>query len=175
MIELAIWKTIVLIFIHVSTVIKPLILQIDASKTNRLQEERFTLDGSLLGNGLQQPRRYFAHTTGFFLEYWKILKLRSLLLFTLYLTGGKVMVIYKLQSHIKRAWATTCHTRFKVVARDRDAPEHAFGWRLALKHLCRVETSLFRLSFSLFKELGTLPLEEDLNFLPVLEEFQELH
>ena len=51
--ELAIWKIIVLIFIHVSTIIKPIMLQIDALKTNLLQEQRFILDGSLLSNGHQ--------------------------------------------------------------------------------------------------------------------------
>ena len=57
-IELAIWRITILIFIHVSTVIKPVILRTDASETNVLQEQRFILDGSLLGNGHQQPRRY---------------------------------------------------------------------------------------------------------------------
>ena len=56
-IELAISKIIVLIFIHASTVVGTLMLQIDASKTSLLQEPRFILDGSLLGNGHQQPRR----------------------------------------------------------------------------------------------------------------------
>ena len=83
-------------------------------------------------------------------EYWTVLQLSFLHLLTLYLSGGEMMVIYKLQSHIKRAWATTCHTSFKVVARDIDAREHAFSWKS-----------------------GTLPLAEDLRFLPVLEEFQE--
>ena len=54
-------------------------------------------------------------------EYWKVLQLSFLHHLTLYLTGGEMMVIYKLQSHIKRAWATTCHTSFRVVARDKDA------------------------------------------------------
>ena len=36
----------------------------------------------------------------------------------MYLTEGEMMVIYKLQSHIKRGWATTYHSRFRVVARD---------------------------------------------------------
>ena len=92
-----------------------------------------------------------------FLEYWTNLHLSFLCHLTLYLTGGEMMVIYKIQSHIKQAWATTSHTRFRVVARDKDAPEHAFNW------------------WYLFKELGTLPLAEDFNFLPVLEDFQELH
>ena len=155
--ELAMLNITILIFIHVSTVIKLVILQTDASETNLVQEQRFILDGSLLGNGLQQPRRYFAHTKRFVLEYWKVFQLRSLHLLTLYLTGGEMIVIYKLQSHIKRAWATTCHTRFKFVARDKDALEHAFS------------------RWYLFKELGTLPLAEDFNFLPVSEESQELH
>ena len=60
--------------------------------------------------------------------------------------GGEVMVIYKLQIHIKQAWATTYHTRFRVVARDKDAPEHAFKW------------------WGLFKELRTLPLAENFSF-----------
>ena len=59
---------------------------------------------------------------------------------------GEMMVIYKLQSHIKRAWATTYHTSFRAVARDKDSPEHAFSW-----------------------QSRTLPLAEDFNFLPVLE------
>ena len=120
-IELAIWKIIVLIFIHVSTVIKPAILHTDASEINILQEQRFILDGSLLGNGHQQPRRYSKHMSELVPEYWTILQLSFLHLLTLYLTGGEMMVIYKLQSHIKRAWATTCHTSFRVVARDKDA------------------------------------------------------
>ena len=152
MTELAIWKITVLIFIHVSTVIKPVILQTDASETNLLREQRFILDGSLLGNGHQQPRRYFKHMSELVPEYWTVLQLSFLHLLTLYLTGGEMMVIYKLQSHIKQAWATTCHTRFRVVARDKDAPEHAFSW-----------------------QSGTLPLAEDSSFLPVLEEFQEFH
>ena len=86
------------------------------------------------------------------LEYWTVLQLSFLHHLTLYLTGGEIMVIYKLQSHIKRASATTCHTSFRVVARDKDAREHAFSW-----------------------QSGTLPLAEDFSFLPVLEEFQELH
>ena len=61
-----------------------------------------------------------------------------------------MMVIYKLQSHIKRAWATTYHTSFRVVAKDKDAREHAFSG-----------------------QYETLPLAEDFSFLPVLEEFQE--
>ena len=85
-------------------------------------------------------------------EYWIVLQLSFLHLLTLYLTGGEMMVIYKLQSYIKRAWATTCHTSFRVVARDKDAREHAFSW-----------------------QSGTLPLAEDFNFLLVLEELEELH
>ena len=80
------------------------------------------------------------------LEYWTILQLSFPHHLTLYLTGGEMMVIYKLQSHIKQAWATTCHTSFRVVARDKDARENAFSW-----------------------QSGTLPLAEDFNFLPVLE------
>ena len=91
------------------------------------------------------------------LEYWTVLQLSFLHHLTLYLTGEKMMVIYKLQSHIKQAWATTCHTRFRVVAKDKDAPEHAFS------------------RWYLFKELGTDPLAEDFNFFLVSEEFQELH
>ena len=41
--ELAIWKITVLIFIHVSTVIKPLILHTDASEINVLQEKKIHL------------------------------------------------------------------------------------------------------------------------------------
>ena len=149
-IELAIWKITVLIFIHLSTVIKLAILHTDASKTNVLQEQRFILDGSLLGNGHQQPRRYSKHMSELVPEYWTVLQLSFLHLLTLYLTGGEMMVIYKLQSHIKRAWATTCHTSFRVVARDKDAPEHAFSW-----------------------QSGTLPLAEDFSFLPASEEFQK--
>ena len=135
----------ILIFIHVSAVIKPLILHTDASKTSFLQEQRFILDGSLLGNGLQQPRRYLSHMSKLVLEYWTVLQLSFHHLLTLYLIRGGVMVIYKLQSHIKQAWATTYHTRIRVVARDKDAPEHAFGWWSALNHLCGVETSLQRI------------------------------
>jgi len=61
-------------------------------------------------------------------EYWTVLKFSFLHHLTLYLTGEEMMVIYKLQSQIKRASATTCHTNFRVVARDKDAHEHAFSW-----------------------------------------------
>ena len=83
-------------------------------------------------------------------EYWTVLQLSFLHLLTLYLIGGEMMVIYKLQSHIKRAWGTTCHTSFIVVARDTDAREHAFS-----------------------RKSGTLPLAEDFSLFPVSEEFQE--
>ena len=39
----------------------------------------------------------------------------------------------------------------------------------------RGETSLSWLKVSLFKTIGSLPLAEGFSFLPVLEEFQELH
>jgi len=120
-IELAIWNITVLIFIHVSIVIKPAILHTDASETNVLQEQRFIWDGSLLSNGHQQPKRYSKHMSELVPEYWTVLQLSFLHHLTLYLTGGEMMVIYKLQSHIKRAWATTCHTSFRVVARNKDA------------------------------------------------------
>jgi len=54
----------------------------------------------------------------------------------------EVMVIYKLQIHIKRVWSMTRHTRFRVVARDKAAPKHSFGWWSSLNHLCGLETSL---------------------------------
>ena len=120
------------------------------------------------------------------LEYWTVLQLSFHHHLTLYLTEEKMMVIYKLQSHIKRAWATTCHSRFRVVARDTavqaslshhlsyqiqscsqtqqfkqawatichsrfrvvardtDAHEHAFGWWSTLNHLCEVELLPFQ-------------------------------
>jgi hypothetical protein len=37
------------------------------------------------------------------------------------------------------------------------------------------ETCLSWLKVSLFKTIGALPLVEDFSFLPVLEEFRELH
>jgi len=39
----------------------------------------------------------------------------------------------------------------------------------------RGETSLSWLKVSLFKTSGELPLVEDINFMPDLEEFWELH
>ena len=73
------------------------------------------------------------------LEYWTNLQLSFRHHLTLYLTWGKMVVIYKLQSHIKRAWATIHHSRFKFVARDIAAHEYAFGWWIALNHLCEVD------------------------------------
>jgi len=67
--ELAMIKITVLIFTHVSIVISTLIIQTNLLEAKRLQEQRFTLDGWLLGNAFQQPRSYFAHTAKFVLEY----------------------------------------------------------------------------------------------------------
>lgn len=145
MTELAIWNIVVMIFIRAIIMVSILILHTNTSKTSLLQEQIFILDASLLGNGLQQPKRYFNHKTIFVLEYWKFLQLISLHLLTLYLTRGEMMVMHKFQNHIKWAWATTCHTIFIVVARDKVATEHAFGWWSALNHLCEVETSLQRI------------------------------
>ena len=87
-IELAMWKIIVLIFTHASIVVSTIILQTYSSKTSLLQEYRFILDGMLPGNGLQRPRRYFSHMSELVLEYWIVLQLIFLQHLTLYLTGG---------------------------------------------------------------------------------------
>ena len=125
-IELAIWKITVLIFIHASTVVDTLILQTDASDTSLLQEPRFILDGSLLGNGHQQPRRCLRHMLELVHEYWANLQLSFRHHLTLSLTGGKMVVMYKLRWQIKRAWATISHSMFKVVANSSSEPEPQF-------------------------------------------------
>ena len=135
--ELAIWKIIVLIFTRASTVVNTLILHTDASETSLLQEQRFILDGSLFGNGHQQPRRCFSHMSKLVLEYWTILQLIFHHHLTLYMTGGKwwsstslkvtssdtepqpTILDSELQAetqNFKWDWATTYHTRFTIVA-----------------------------------------------------------
>ena len=125
-IELSIWNITVLIFIHASTVVGTLILHTDASDTSLLQEPRFILDGSLLGNGHQQPRRCLRHMLELVHAYWANLQLSFRHHLTLSLTGGKMVVMYKLRRQIKRAWATISHSMFRVVASNSSEPEPQF-------------------------------------------------
>lgn len=87
-IELAMWKVSIMIFTLVRIVLNILIIQTEVPDKRLLQEQIFTLYGSLLGNCLQQPRRYFDHTSKFILKYWHILQWKYHHLLTLYLVGG---------------------------------------------------------------------------------------
>lgn len=122
--ELATWKIIIIIFTLVNIVENILIIDTYVLDTILMKEQSFTLDGSILGNGLQQPRRYIDHTTKFILMYWHVLQWRYFLLLTLYLKRGNWFSIIRFEvisSEPEPQIELDCRSRFRarVVTRDR--------------------------------------------------------
>ena len=67
-IELVIWRQIVLISILVNIVARRIIHQKNVRRETSLQDQRFTMGGSILGNEHQQPRNYINFTEEYNLE-----------------------------------------------------------------------------------------------------------